>query len=188
MFLLTGVLDHARGRVLARAGARLQARLDPVRAARSWSVRWRRRSAPCRPPACAIWKRSSGSPPATAPLPFFGAPRTPVFLIVLFTFHWMLGVLAEFLGLLLLVVALINQARTGAAGGCRTAFCPPSRSCRVSTASIRASCPLAHLRPRAARTCSGCHAPGDRVRRRGSRSTPSRGATFDGRRRCPRER
>ena len=29
LFLLMGVLDHARGRVLARAGARLQARLDP---------------------------------------------------------------------------------------------------------------------------------------------------------------
>ncbi len=36
-----------------------------------------------------------------------------MFLCVLFLFHWMLGVLAVFSGCLLLLLALINQARTG---------------------------------------------------------------------------
>ena len=45
---------------------------------------------------------------------FFDAPWTPVFLFVLFVFHWMLGVLAVLSGCVLLAVALLNQARTGA--------------------------------------------------------------------------
>ena len=53
LFLLMGVLDHARGRVLARVGARLQERLDPRTrecCTRSWCGRWRRPSAPARQP------------------------------------------------------------------------------------------------------------------------------------------
>ena len=42
------------------------------------------------------------------PFAFFDAPWTPVFLLVLFTFHWLLGVLAVFSG----VQLLVNQART----------------------------------------------------------------------------
>ena len=46
------------------------------------------------------------------PFAFFDAPWTPVFLFVLFAFHWLLGVLAVVSEVLLLVLALLNSART----------------------------------------------------------------------------
>ena len=51
---------------------------------------------------------------ASGPGPFalFDAPWMPVFLFVLFTFHWLRGLLAVFSGALLLALALLNQART----------------------------------------------------------------------------
>ena len=113
LFLMMGILDHARGRVLARAGARLQARLDS-RVLRAILTRAIAPSERARPAMGlrdleAIQRFASG----TGPFAFFDAPWTPVFLCVLFLFHWMLGVLAVFSGCLLLLLALINQARTG---------------------------------------------------------------------------
>ena len=46
------------------------------------------------------------------PFAFFDAPWTPVFLFVLFAFHWLLGLLAVVSGLMLLILALLNSART----------------------------------------------------------------------------
>ncbi|MCY3670790.1 MAG: type I secretion system permease/ATPase [Alphaproteobacteria bacterium] len=113
LFLMMGVLDYARGRVLARAGARLQARLDArvLRAmlARAVSPAERARPATGLRDLEAMQRFASG----TGPFAFFDAPWTPVFLGVLFMFHWMLGLLAVFSGVLLLVLALLNQARTG---------------------------------------------------------------------------
>ena len=114
LFLLMGVLDHARGRVLARVGARLQERLDPrvLRAIMVRSVAPAERSRPATGLSdLEAIQRFASSPGAFT---FFDAPWTPVFLFVLFVFHWMLGVLAVVSGFLLLAVALINQARTGA--------------------------------------------------------------------------
>ncbi len=113
LFLMMGILDHARGRVLARAGARLQARLD-TRVLRAILTRAIAPSERARPAMGlrdleAIQRFASG----TGPFAFFDAPWTPVFLCVLFLFHWMLGVLAVFSGCLLLLLALINQTRTG---------------------------------------------------------------------------
>ena len=113
LFLMMGVLDHARGRVLARAGARLQARLDArvLRAVLTRAVSPADRSRPATGVRDleAIQRFASG----TGPFAFFDAPWTPVFLCVLFMFHWMLGLLAVFSGVLLLLIALINQAQTG---------------------------------------------------------------------------
>ena len=113
LFLMMGILDHARGRVLARAGARLQARLS-ARVLRATLTRAIAPSERARPATGlrdleAIQFFASGN----GPFAFFDAPWTPVFLCVLFLFHWMLGVLAVFSGCLLLLLALINQARTG---------------------------------------------------------------------------
>ena len=112
LFLMMGVLDHARGRVLARAGARFQARLDGrvLRAilARSVSPAERGRPASGLRDLEAILRFASGS----GPFAFFDAPWTPVFLFALFTFHWMLGLLAVLSGCLLLLIALLNQAGT----------------------------------------------------------------------------
>ena len=99
LFLMMGLLDHARARVLARAGARFQARLDGrvlgamlSRAGRSPASR----SAPARGlhDLEAMQRFASGP----GPFAFFDAPWTPVFLLVLFIFHWLLGVLAVFSG------------------------------------------------------------------------------------------
>ena len=113
LFLVMGLLDHFRARVLARAGARFQARLDArvlgailTRAGRSASAR----SAPATGlhDLEAMQRFASGP----GPFAFFDAPWTPIFLFVLFSFHWLLGLLGVFSGLLLLVLALLNQART----------------------------------------------------------------------------
>ena len=113
LFLAMGLLDHARARVLARAGARFQARMDPrvlgailTRAGRSPQAR----SAPATGlhDLEAMQRFASGP----GPFAFFDAPWTPAFLFVLFTFHWLLGVLAFVSGLLLVGLALLNSART----------------------------------------------------------------------------
>ena len=113
LFLMMGVLDYARGRVMARAGARLQAQLDArvLKAilTRAVSPAERARPATGVRDLEAIQRFAS----STGPFAFFDAPWTPVFLCVLFMFHWMLGLLAVFSGCLLLVLALLNQARTG---------------------------------------------------------------------------
>ena len=112
LFLMMGVLDHARGRVLAFAGARLQERLDArvIRAILSRAVSPAERSRPATGlrdlEAIQRFATSSG------PFAFFDAPWTPVFLATLFMFHWLLGVLAACSGCLLLLVALFNQMGT----------------------------------------------------------------------------
>ncbi|MCY4257966.1 MAG: type I secretion system permease/ATPase [bacterium] len=113
LFLMMGVLDYARGRVLARAGARLQSRLDSrvLRAVLDRSASPAERSAPSTGPQDleAIQRFCSSQ----APFAFFDAPFTPLFLAVLFAFHWLLGVLAVFSGVLLAGLALLSQKRTG---------------------------------------------------------------------------
>ena len=113
LFLMMGLLDHFRARVLARAGARFQARMDPrtlgailTRA----GVSPQARSAPATGLADLEAMQRFASGPA--PFAFFDAPWTPVFLFALFLFHWMLGLLAVFSGLLLVALALMNQWRT----------------------------------------------------------------------------
>ena len=112
LFLMMGILDHARGRVLARAGAKLQAKLESrvLRAILTRAIAPAERSRPATGvhDLEAIQRFLSGS----GPFAFFDAPWTPVFLCALFMFHWMLGALAVFSGALLLLIALLNQART----------------------------------------------------------------------------
>ena len=122
LFLMMGLLDHFRARVLARAGARFQARLDPrvlgailSRAGGSPQAR----SAPATGLADLEAMQRFASGPG--PFAFFDAPWTPIFLFVLFAFHWLLGALAVFSGVLLVLLALVNSARTARlqAGGGR---------------------------------------------------------------------
>ena len=112
LFLMMGVLDHARGRVLARAGARLQVRLDSrvLRAILTRAIAPAERARPATGVRDleAIQRFASGA----GPFAFFDAPWTPVFLCALFMFHWTLGALAVFSGVLLLLIALLNQVRT----------------------------------------------------------------------------
>lgn len=113
LFLMMGCLDHARSRVLARVGARFQKRLDArvlgaILTQAGGSPAARTRPANGLRDLEAMQRFASGP----GPFAFFDAPWTPVFLAVLFVFHWLLGVLAVVSGILLLALALFNQMMT----------------------------------------------------------------------------
>ncbi|SNS95249.1 type I secretion system permease/ATPase [Tropicimonas sediminicola] len=112
LYLMMGLLDYARGRVMARAGARFQTLLD----SRVFSAVLRSETG--RPGAEAaqtglrdleIVQRFLGSP---ALLAFFDMPWTPIFLFAIFIFHPWLGALAVAGGITLVCVTLLNQWRT----------------------------------------------------------------------------
>ncbi len=111
LFLAMGLLDHARGRVLARIGARLQARLDQ----RVFEAAVTRSSHLPGDPLAATAQRDLeamqrfwSSPVAIA---LIDLPWTPVFLAAIFIFHPMLGWLAISGGLVLVLLAIANQSQ-----------------------------------------------------------------------------
>lgn len=115
LFVMMGLLDHARSRILARIGARLQERLDP----RVLSAGFRRLSlAPGDPAAqsalhdletvARIWQ----SPVLVAILDL---PWTPLFLGALFIFHPAMGWFAVAGAVVLMVLTWANQRQTDAA-------------------------------------------------------------------------
>lgn len=109
LFLTMGLLDHARSRLLARIGARLQARLDR----RVFEAGLNRASVlPGDPLALSAQRdlqsmQQFWSSPLSAAL--MDMPWTPVFLGVIFVFHPMLGWMAMGGGAILIILALINQ-------------------------------------------------------------------------------
>ena len=112
LFLAMGLLEHARGRVLARIGARIQDRLE--RRVFSASIR-RQMHLPDDPLAIASQRdleaiqRFWASPIVTA---LIDMPWAPMFLAALFIFDVWLGVLAVIGGLIIVGIALLNQSRT----------------------------------------------------------------------------
>ncbi|MFN4154233.1 MAG: type I secretion system permease/ATPase [Paracoccaceae bacterium] len=109
LFLAMGLQDHARSRLLARIGVRLQARLDR----RVFEAALARASATPGDPLAASAQRDLEamqrywtSPIAAAVMDL---PWTPVFLAAIFIFHPLLGWLAVGGGALLVVLALGNQ-------------------------------------------------------------------------------
>ncbi|MEP2715072.1 type I secretion system permease/ATPase [Pseudophaeobacter sp.] len=109
LYGMMGLLDYVRGRVLARIGARFQARLDK----RVFDAAVRR-SAVAQDP---VAQTATGDLEAIQRLlssPVLGAafdlPWTPFFLAGIALFHPWLGLLALGGGALLVVIALLNQA------------------------------------------------------------------------------
>ena len=109
LFLVMGLLDHARSRLLARIGARFQARLDR----RVFQAALNRAShAPGDPLAHSAQRDLQSiqqywsSPIAAAVMDM---PWAPVFLGAIFIFHPLLGWFALVGGAFLVVLALINQ-------------------------------------------------------------------------------
>ncbi|OWU86351.1 peptide ABC transporter ATPase [Oceanicola sp. 22II-s10i] len=108
MFLIMGLLDLSRTRILARIGARFQSRLD----GRVFDAVIRR--AAIRPDALSASglrdlesiQKLLGSPALVA---MFDIPWTPVFLAGISLFHPMLGLLALAGGALLVCITLLNQ-------------------------------------------------------------------------------
>ncbi len=108
LYLMMGLLDFARGRVMARAGGRLQHALDQ----RVFTAILRGSVLP------GVTRGSLGlrdlesiqrlmSSPAM--MAIFDIPWTPLFLLAIFMFHPMLGILALAGGAILVTLALLNQ-------------------------------------------------------------------------------
>jgi len=112
LFLFYGLLDFARGRVMARVGARIQSQLDDQAfqavLARSALVRGQPKG------NNAISDVDSINALFTSPmlLALFDMPWTPVFLAAIYIFHPMLGGLALVGGAILIASTLINQVMT----------------------------------------------------------------------------
>nr|WP_235963006.1 type I secretion system permease/ATPase [Ruegeria haliotis] len=112
LYSLMAMLDFARGRIVARFGARFQSQLDE----RVFDATLRRalypqaRSAP----ATALRDLESIQNLCASPvlLAVMDIPWTPVFLAAIFLFHPLLGWLAVTGGGLLIIIALLNQAMT----------------------------------------------------------------------------
>lgn len=112
LFLVMGVLDYTRGRIMARVGARMQERLDR----RVFSAALRRmQQVPGDPLALAAQRdleavqRLWASPVLIA---VFDIPFSPMFVAAIFVFHPFTGWLAVFGGVFLVVITLLNQWMT----------------------------------------------------------------------------
>lgn len=108
LYGMMGLLDFARGRVMARAGARFQSRLDR----RVFSAVFRRSAIdPTPSKATGLRDLESVQRFITSPvlLAFYDAPWTPIFIIGIFIFHPWLGWLAVAGGGALILLALGNQ-------------------------------------------------------------------------------
>lgn len=109
LFLAMGLLDHARSRLLARIGARLQDRLDRRVFEASLASAAINPSDPVAQSAqrdLESIQRFWSSPVATA---LMDMPWTPLFLAAIFVFHPMLGWLAVVGGTVLVLITLANQ-------------------------------------------------------------------------------
>ena len=116
LFLMMGLLDFARGRVLARVGAKFQEIMD----SRVFTAILRRSVSPAeraRPNSAARDLESVRSLLAgPAPFAIFDVPWTPLFLAIIFLFHPYMGWVAVGGGALLVALALINQLRSSEPG------------------------------------------------------------------------
>ncbi len=112
LFLVMGILEHVRARVLARVGAKVQDRLDR----RVFAAAMQRLTvAPNDPNAMAaqrdleavqrLWASSTL-------IALFDIPWTPLFILAISVFHPALGILAIFGGAVLVTVTVLNQRMT----------------------------------------------------------------------------
>ncbi len=109
LYGLMGLLDYARGRVLARFGARFQTALDSrvFAAEMKQSIVPRIRAAP----ASGLRDLEIIQTTLTSPamLALFDVPWTPLFIAAIFVFHPMLGWMAIGGALTLIIVTLMNN-------------------------------------------------------------------------------
>ncbi len=111
LYLMMGILDFVRGRVLSRIGARFQARMDKrvFAAAIERAATGERQASAAGVRDLEAIQRFLASPVLSA---FFDIPFTPVFLLGIFIFHPWLGYLAIGGGVILVITTLANQAHT----------------------------------------------------------------------------
>jgi ATP-binding cassette, subfamily C, type I secretion system permease/ATPase len=109
LFLMMGLLDYARGRIAARVGARFQDQLDDrvFRAALTRAAR--QGGAQTGLMDLEAIQKLMASPVFLA---IFDLPWTPLFVAAIFIFHVWLGWLAVAGGVILVLITLLNQARS----------------------------------------------------------------------------
>ncbi len=112
LFLVMGILDHARGRVMARVGASFQARLDR----RTFEAAMKRAQVAPGDSAAAAAQRDLESIQRLLASPVllavFDLPFVPLFLGAIFIFHPMMGWLSVAGGVILIIVTVLNQRAT----------------------------------------------------------------------------
>lgn len=112
LYALMGVLDYARGRVLARLGARFQSALDT----RVFNAQITRAVHPAEraQPVSGLRDLDSIQSLLASPamLAFLDVPWTPLFLAAIFIFHPMLGWLGVAGAAVLIVLTVLNQRLT----------------------------------------------------------------------------
>lgn len=112
LYGLMGFLDYARGRVLARFGARFQTALD----SRVFAAEMKRAILPANraTPASGLRDLETVQSVFTSPsmLALFDAPWTPLFMGAIFIFHPILGWMAIGGAVTLIVVTLLNNSLT----------------------------------------------------------------------------
>jgi ATP-binding cassette subfamily C protein len=109
LFVAMGILDNARGRVMARVGARFQDRLDR----RVFSAAMKRSALVPNDASAVAAQRDLESVQRLLASPvllaLFDIPWTPLFIVAIFIFHPLLGYLAVAGGVILVVVTILNQ-------------------------------------------------------------------------------
>ena len=112
LFLIMGILDYSRGRIMARVGARMQERLDR----RVFAAALKRmQQVPNDPLAMAAQRdleavqRLWASPVLIA---VFDIPFAPMFLAAIFVFHPLLGWMSVAGGVFLVAITVMNQIFT----------------------------------------------------------------------------
>lgn len=112
LYAMMGFLDFARGRVMARVGARFQDRLDN----RVFNALLKRSGSemPSNETRSGLRDLESVQTLLSSPalLALFDMPWTPLFLVAIFIFHPWLGYLALAGGTVLILLAVLNQRST----------------------------------------------------------------------------
>jgi ATP-binding cassette subfamily C protein len=111
-YFIMGVLDHMRGRIAARIGARFQAKLEGrvfnIVTDRTMLASQGINTATAMRDLDSI-QRALASPAAFS---VFDIPWTPVFVVIMFIFHPLMGVLGVVGGLILVTLTWLNQNGT----------------------------------------------------------------------------
>lgn len=114
LFVMMGLLEAARARVMARAGARFQSRLE----ARVFAAMLRRGALAPGDPVAAAGLRDLESVQKLIASPVlmavFDVPWAPIFLIAIFLLHPWLGIMAVAGGVILIITTALNQTTTRA--------------------------------------------------------------------------
>ncbi|MEO1281406.1 MAG: ATP-binding cassette domain-containing protein, partial [Pseudomonadota bacterium] len=109
-YAVIGILELVRSRVIVRVGMEVDARVTTrvFEAALKRSVGGTGHSVPALRELDSLRQFLAGQ----GPLTFFDAPWTPVYLLVIFLMHWMLGVAAACGALILLTLAWLSEVRS----------------------------------------------------------------------------